>query len=99
MLANDFVLQGAIELLEKVQKGELRLDRTIKISVTNTAEKKRTLKRLVPNLATIKHLMQLNQADFRTAIDKRRTSTEKHAAWKRLVIRRSKIVRLIEELN
>lgn len=99
LLANDFVLQGAVELLEKVHSGELRLDRTIEISVTNTSEKKRTLKRLAPNLATIKHLMRLNQADFRVAIDKRRTKTEKHHAWRRLVVRRGKIVRLVEELN
>ena len=99
MLGNDFVLQGAVELLEKVQNGELRLDRTIEITVTNTAEKKRTLKRLAPNLATIKHLMRVNQADYRVAIDKRRPKTEKHNAWQRLVIRRGKIVRLVEELN
>ncbi|HEX5470338.1 MAG TPA: sigma-70 family RNA polymerase sigma factor, partial [Lacipirellulaceae bacterium] len=99
MLANDFVLQGAIELLEKVQQGELRLDRTIEISVTNTAEKKRTIKRLSPNLATIKHLMRLNQVDYCTAIDKRRPNGEKHAAWRRLIVRRNKIVRLVEELN
>ena len=36
LLGNDFVLQAAVELLEKVQNGELRLDRTIEISVTNT---------------------------------------------------------------
>jgi RNA polymerase primary sigma factor len=99
LLVNDFVLQGAVELLEKVQQGELRLDRTIEISVTNTAEKKRTLKRLTPNLATIKHLMRLNQADFRIAVSKRRTKTEKHTAWRRLVVRRGKVVRLVEELN
>jgi RNA polymerase primary sigma factor len=99
MLANDFVLQGAVELLEKVQSGELRLDRTIEISVTNTSEKKKTLKRLAPNLETIKHLMQLNQRDYRVAIDKKRSKTEKHEAWKRLTVRRGKIVRLVEELN
>jgi RNA polymerase primary sigma factor len=99
MLGNDFVLHGAVEMLEKVQQGELRLDRTIEISVTNTAEKKRTLKRLAPNLATIKHLLQLNQKDFRTAISKRRSASDKHSAWRRLVVRRNKIVRLVEELN
>ncbi|MCI0331671.1 MAG: sigma-70 family RNA polymerase sigma factor [Planctomycetes bacterium] len=99
MLGNDFVLQAAVELLEKVQHGELRLDRTIEISVTNTAEKKRTLKRLPPNLATIKHLLRLNQTDFRVAVDKKRPPVEKHAAWRRLVVRRNKIVRLVEELN
>jgi RNA polymerase primary sigma factor len=99
LLGNDFVLQAAVELLEKVQSGELRLDRTIEISVTNTSEKKRTLKRLAPNLATIKHLMRLNQVDYRIAIDKRRPKTEKRSAWRRLVIRRGKTVRLVEELN
>ncbi len=99
MLGNDFVLQAAVELLEKVQQGELRLDRTIEISVTNLAEKKRTLKRLPPNLATIKHLLRLNQTDFRVAVDKKRPQAEKHAAWRQLVVRRNKIVRLVEELN
>jgi len=99
MLGNDFVLQAAVELLEKVEQGDLRLDRTIEISVTNTAEKKRTLKRLPPNLATIKHLLRLNQKDFRIAVDKKRPSSEKHAAWRRLVVRRNKVVRLVEELN
>ncbi len=99
LLGNDFMLQGAVELLEKVQSGELRLDRTIEISVTNTSEKKRTLKRLAPNLATVRHLMRLNQMDFRIAIDKRRPKVEKRAAWRRIVIRRGKTVRLVEELN
>src|SRR5690606_5559600 len=36
MLASDFLLQGAVDLLQKVQDGELRLDRTIEISVSNT---------------------------------------------------------------
>ena len=99
LLANDFVLQGAVDLLEKVQNGELRLDRTIEISVTNTAEKKRTLKRIVPNLATIKHLLRLNQSDYRTAVSKSGSPVEKRQAWRRLVSRRNKIVRLVEELN
>jgi RNA polymerase primary sigma factor len=99
MLGNDFVLHAAVDLLDKVHQGELRLDRTIEISVTNTAEKKRTLKRLGPNLDTIKHLLQLNQTDFRNSISKRKTPAEKHAAWRRLVVRRNKVVRLVEELN
>jgi RNA polymerase primary sigma factor len=37
MLGNDLVLAGAISLLEQVQAGRLRLDRTIEVSVTNKA--------------------------------------------------------------
>ena len=99
MLANDFVLHGAVELLQKVADGSLRLDRTIEISVTNTAEKKRVLKRIQPNLITIRELLNQNQADFRKAVERRATSAEKHTAWRRMIIRRNKAVRLVEELN
>jgi RNA polymerase primary sigma factor len=99
MLCSDYVLHAAAELLSKVADGSLRLDRTIEISVTNTSEKKRILKRIGPNLITIRHLLAQNQVDFRIALNRRISSAEKHAAWKRLVIRRNKIVRLIEELN
>ena len=53
MLATDYVLEGAVAALEKVRDGELRLDRTIEVSVTNTSEKKNIMRRLGPNLATI----------------------------------------------
>ncbi len=99
MLANDFVLHGAAELLQKVSDGKLRLDRTIEISVTNTAEKKRVLKRIVPNLITIRHLLAQNQVDFRQAVCRRAGPAAKKAAWRRLVFRRNKAVRLVEELN
>ena len=64
MLATDFVLHGAISLLEKVQNGELRLDRTIEVSVTNTKEKKLILRRLKPNLETLRNLLLTNRDDF-----------------------------------
>lgn len=99
MIATDFILQGAVEALEKVRDGELRLDRTIEVSVTNTAEKKRILKRLTPNLVTLRHLLDCNRDDFRVAISKSTPMSERRAAWRRLVRRRNKAVRLIEELN
>jgi RNA polymerase primary sigma factor len=99
MLATDYVLQGAVELLEKVKSGELRLDRTIEVSVTNTSEKKRILKRIVPNLKTLKHLLACNNRDYRTAVSKRLPMRARKAAWMRLIRRRNKAVRLIEEMN
>ncbi len=99
MLSNDFVLHGAVELLQKVADGNLRLDRTIEISVTNIAEKKRTLKRIGPNLITIRHLLAQNQVDYRTAVSRRASQAQKQAAWRRLVCRRNKAVRLVEELK
>jgi RNA polymerase primary sigma factor len=99
MLATDYVLQGAVEFLERVRDGQLRLDRTIEVSVTNTTEKKRIMKRIWPNVATLKHLLQQNHRDYRLAVSKKRPLRERRAAWARLTRRRNKAVRLVEEMN
>jgi RNA polymerase primary sigma factor len=99
MLASDFVLQGAVHLLEKVRDGALRLDRTIEVSVTNTSEKKRILRRLGPNLETLVKLLRENQRDFHLAIRRRHPLHLRHEAWRRLIRRRNRAVRLVEELN
>jgi len=99
MLASDYLLQGAVALLEKVRDGQLRLDRTIEVSVTNTAGKKRIMARLGPNLNTLMNLLRRNRADFRVAISRSTPLSKRRTAWHRLVIRRHKAVRLIEELN
>lgn len=99
MLANDFILQGALRVLERVRDGQLRLDRTIEVSVTNTVGKRDTMRRLGPNVNTLKHLLNSNERDFRIAIGKRYSRGERGAAWRRVVRRRNKAVRLVEEMN
>jgi RNA polymerase primary sigma factor len=99
MLCSDYMLHAAVELLQKVADGSLRLDRTIEISVTNTSEKKRILKRIAPNLLTARRLLAQNQVEFRQAVDREAPPAEKRGAWRRLIMRRNKIVRLVEELN
>jgi len=99
MLATDYILQGAVELLESVRDSKLRLDRTIEVAVTNTVEKKRILKRILPNVATLRHLLKANHADYRLAVSHSQSAPARRAAWQRLIRRRNKAVRLIEEMN
>jgi RNA polymerase primary sigma factor len=99
MLASDFMLQGATRLLEQVRDGKLRLDRTIEVSVTNATEKVAIMRRIGPNIKTLRHLLVRNHSDFYVAIDRKRPMTERRSAWRRLVCRRNKAVRLIEEMN
>ncbi|TVS19834.1 MAG: sigma-70 family RNA polymerase sigma factor [Planctomycetaceae bacterium] len=99
MLATDFMLRGAVTILENIRDGSLRLDRTVEVSVTNTAEKKRTLRRLVPNLKTLQHLLVQNSRDFRVAVSRRQPIEVRRRAWASLVRRRNRAVRLIEEMN
>ena len=99
MLASDFMLQGATKLLEQVRDSKLRLDRTIEVSVTNATEKVAIMRRIGPNIKTLRHLLLRNHGDYYAAINKSLPMAERRQAWKRLVCRRNKAVRLIEEMN
>jgi RNA polymerase primary sigma factor len=99
MLATDFVLQAAVSALEKVRDGQLRLDRTIEVSVTNTSEKRKIMKRIPPNVATLRKILIANHRDFRIAVNNKNATAARRAAWRRLVRRRNRAVRLVEELG
>jgi RNA polymerase primary sigma factor len=99
MLANDFILAGALNLLERVKEGTIRLDRTIEVAVTNTQEKARFLKRLGPNLATLKLIEQEKSRLYRIAMSRSVPLEQRRAAWRRLVRQRNKAVRLVEEMH
>ena len=43
LLSSDYILQAAVSLIKKVRDGELRLDRTVDVSVTDAAEKKQIM--------------------------------------------------------
>ena len=99
MLATNYMLEAALQMLEQVQQGNLRLDRTIEVSVTNAAGKEAILNRMGPNLATLRTLMESIRKDFSIAIYRKNPRRIQQGAWRRLVVRRNKAVRLIEELN
>jgi len=99
MLATDYVLQAAVRLLENIRDNRLRLDRTIEVSVVNLDEKARLLKMLGPNLRTLHDLMLRNKADYAMAISRRQPMKVRREAWRRLLNRRVKAVRLVEEMG
>ncbi len=50
-------------------------------------------------MRTLRQLLRRNQEDFHTAISRRQSMRQRRDAWRRLVCRRTKAVRLIEELG
>ena len=99
LLSNDLVLQAAVRLLERVQAGTVRLDRTLEVAVTNTDEKRQLLRRLEPNLKTLHRLIAENRQLFRRATSKSTPTAVRRRTWRRLVRQRSKAVRLVEEMR
>ncbi|MCA9099774.1 MAG: sigma-70 family RNA polymerase sigma factor, partial [Planctomycetales bacterium] len=98
MMANDFVLRGAVAMLHKVRDGNLRLDRTVEVSVTDAVVKRRIVNLLTPNLQTLDRMLKENRRDFAVVMSRSHSRAERRAAWRQLVKRRHRAVRLIEEL-
>lgn len=97
LISNDYFLRYAMEILEKVNSGELRLDRTLEVSVTNAETKFRYVNILEPNLITLRSLVKRSEEQFKIAFNKSYSSRRRHDAWKKMVFIRFKAARLIEE--
>ena len=99
IMSNDYIIRCAIELLEKVHLGKLRLDRTVEISVTNAKAKKHISTILPIHLETLRKIVERNLTDFRIAMSGKLPLLERRQAWSRMRIRRLRAVRLISELE
>ena len=93
-----YALTLVVDILKKVNDGELPFDRTVKVSVTENLEKEQILGRMPHNLATLSHLMDCNLQDFRSYVRERDRKTRR-ALLLDLKNRRRKAVNLVEELS
>jgi RNA polymerase primary sigma factor len=93
-----FALALVVDVLKKVNEGELPFDRTVKVSVTENLEKDQILGRMPHNLATLVHLMECNNRDFRSYIRERERGPRRQVLAE-LKSRRRKAVNLVEELS
>ena len=85
--------------LNKVHKGVLPFDRTVKVSLTERLTKEQIIGRMPHNLATLGKLMEANKRDFRRLISNRTPPDEWATARKRFISRRRKVLTLVEELS
>ncbi len=99
LLESDFALKSAIDVLTRVQNGDLPFDRTIKVSMTEGLEKTQVLGRMPHNLKTLEVLYEKNLADFQRAHDPKASAAERQQAATALELRRRKMVTLVEELS
>ena len=93
-----FALALVVDVLKKVNDGELPFDRTVKVSVTENLEKDQILGRMPHNLVTLAHLMDCNVRDFKAFV-RERDAGAREALMANLKRRRRKAVNLVEELS
>lgn len=99
VLGCHFAMQVAFDTLQRVHRGELPFDRTIKVSLTERLTKEQIQARMPHNLATLGHLLQQNANDFRKLISKSVSAEERWATRRAFLRRRQKCLTLVEELS
>jgi RNA polymerase primary sigma factor len=99
LLESDYVMKAGIDILSRVHRAELPFDRTIKVSMTEGLEKTQITGRMPHNLRTLEELRKQNLADFAVVSGRDVSPAARDAAWQSLVLRRRKMVTLLEELS
>lgn len=99
VLECDYALRLVVDVLRKVNSGELPFDRTVKVSVTENLEKDQILGRMPHNLITLDHLMTCNERDFRAYLRAKDDPATRRVLAQSLKLRRFKAVTLVEELS
>ncbi len=99
VLECDYALRLVVDVLKKVDTGELPFDRTVKVSVTENLEKEQILQRMKPNLTTLDYLMDRNVEDFRSYLRHKNIADRAQELRIELIRRRRKAVTLVEELS
>ena len=99
VLSCDFAMRSTVDTLNKVYRGELPFDRTIKVSLTERLTKEQILARMPHNLRTIERLLSENRRDFQRLIRRSTPPVERRQARRDFLRRRRKCLQLVEELS
>ena len=99
VVESEFALRIAVETIEKVQRGELPFERTLRTSETEDARKEQIEGRMDTNLKTLRGLMVDSELDFPAWRELPDDDPQKSVLRNRLRGRRVKMCTLCEELS
>jgi len=99
VLGCDLSLEMAYEILRQVEARQLPVDRTLRVSVPETASKEDLLSRLPHNLQSLRLMLDRNRQDFERQRNPRLGEARRRDLRRHIVARRQKGMRLTEELS
>ena len=99
VLENDYCAGQACETLQRVYDGRLPFDRTMKISTSEHSAKATVLARMLDNLATVRALLDRNDADWTGTHNGRVSAAVRRETALAIKHRRRKMSKLLEELS
>jgi RNA polymerase primary sigma factor len=97
LLSSDFLLHACVEILQKVVAGKMRPDTTIDQTGTEFEHRLRMTAILEANVPTLRALLERNREDYAITRDKKQPAAKRRKAWRRLMYRRAKAARMLEE--
>jgi RNA polymerase primary sigma factor len=97
LLGSDYILQAAVAMLEKVVRGRMRIETVCEGSLVTDQQRERLAAIIEPNLHTLGNLLRRNRSDFAAAVSRQRSAEQRTMVRRRLLMRRAKAIRLVEE--
>jgi len=97
VLESEYAIAQAVDLLGRVHRGELPLDRTLRISSVEEHQKDHLARRIPVNLETICKLMELNTSDYLALCDGHLTRAQERMTREVMRLRRRRMATLLEE--
>lgn len=99
MLRIGFVMDSAIEVLQSLHDGKGRADRILEFTQSDPTQKKRLLKILPTNLATLDAIRTQQQAELKRLSRPSLSDRRRRVIAKKFLRRRERAIRLVEELG
>ena len=96
-LESDYAARQAIEVLQQVHDGQLPFDRTMRISTAEDNAKEKVALRIPYNSATVRRLLELNEAGWERLQDGSCSDSRRRAIRAEMEERRRRIGTLLEE--
>ncbi len=98
MMESDFAIGQAVEIIQKVCRGELPFERTLRTSETENLRKEQIQGRIPVNMPTIERLMAESRQDWEL-LKVTKEAAQKIEIKQRMARRRRKLCWLVEELS
>ena len=99
LLESDYAMRATVHTLRRGHSGELPVDRTIKVSLTERLTKEQITARMPHNLRTLDVLIRQNKSDFELMVRKSTSPRLKAEVRRRFIRNRRKCLELVEELS
>ena len=99
VLGCEYAMRATVDSLQRVHRGELPFDRTIKVSLTERLTKEQIQSRMPHNLDTLEHLLASNKDIFAQLIRQSTTARQRKKIRTQFIRNRQKSLQLVEELS